>query len=416
MSQEQLTTIGDVYNLVEASKRGTLSPLQQAAVALADDMTTQVQVRDETFETLRQQLAASSGTDQANKEMTEAVATVAVYNMVSRFLVALDVGDHARIPSPVPGLAVGGNSSSSSSSVSTALAYPTTMFNYSYGLVQVDEGVQLATRVHFHSMQAPWIVLINSLMTNLSMWDWVVPALAQHFNIATYDQRGHGQSTVPPEAPRCTLDVLADDTAAVMDALGVARAHAVVGVSQGGATALTFALRHGAARTARIVACDTQPVSPQANIGAWDERIALARSQGMPALAAATVPRWFVAGQSKASDAVRTLLGHMVSATPVEGFARAARSLQGYDLVSRGLVDALRQPDAGGARLRTLLVAGSADGKLPETLEGFAQQANTDAPSGTDVRFAKIARAGHLPMCDAPDDFVAAVLPFLLEK
>lgn len=398
MTQEQLTTIGDVYNLLSPEKKGKLSPIQKAAMALADEMTTQIQLRDEVFETLRQELANNSNADIVSKELTEAVATASVYNMVSRFLVALDVEDHAKIPCPVPGLP------STKSEPSNTLPYPSASYSYDHGLVEVAKDVQLATRVHFHSVQAPWILFVNSLMTNLTMWDAIIPEFSAHFNIVTYDQRGHGFSSIPPEEPKCTLEQLADDIVAVMDALGITKLHSVIGVSQGGATALAFALRHGRSRTDHVVACDTQPVSPQANIAAWDDRIALARSQGMGALAVATVPRWFDPQGSKATEIVRARVSHMIASTAIEGFARSARSLQGYDLVSQGLKDAVKS----NGSFKTLLLAGGADGKLPEVLQGFSNEVG--------VEFAKIQGAGHLPMCDAPKDFVNAVLPFLLQK
>lgn len=410
VTDEQLSTIGDIHGLIEVSKKGVFSPLQQACLDLADEMTAHVKVRDETFDRLKTLLAQSKGQEAVDKEATEAVLTTATYNMVSRFLVAIDVGNRANVPCPVPGLP-------QDSGAKGIVSYPTTRFDYSHGLVQVAEKVQLATKVHFHSMQAPWIVFVNSLMTNLTMWDAVLPRFAAHFNIVTYDQRGHGASSVPPT--ECDLDQLTDDVTAILDALGVSRAHAVIGVSQGGATALNFALRHGSLRTARIVACDTQAVSPQANIAAWDERKAQARKEGMAALADVTVPRWFVEGQSKATGAVRSAVWQMITSTSVEGFARTARSLQGYDLVGSGLVDVVqgkKQPTAAAsatfaAPMPMLLLAGSADGKLPEVLQDLAEQIGTPSTS-----FVNIDGAGHLPMCDRPQQFVDAVLPWLLQK
>jgi pimeloyl-ACP methyl ester carboxylesterase len=386
VSVDQLSTIGDIQKRLDHSK-GTLSPIQQAAMNLADEMTANIQVRDETFDTLKQELTKAGDDDERvlEKKMTEAVAVVATYNMVSRFLVALDVDDHANVPCPVPGLE--GKSDAGTSSI----------FDYSHGLVQVSDKVNLATKVHFNSMQSPWIVFVNSLMTNLTMWDAVLPAFTPHFNIITYDQRGHGFSSTPSSG--CTLDELADDVATIQAALGVEKLHAVIGVSQGGATTLNFALRHGD-KVDRIVACDTQAVSPQANNAAWDERIELAQAKGMAALASVTVPRWFGPG-SGASNAVRSRTLDLVSSTSVQGFEKSARSLQGYDLVAKGLKEKLKSS-------KTLLVAGSADGKLPEALGGLARE--------TGVEFVSIENAGHLPMCDQPKAFIDKVLPWLLSK
>ncbi|RYP74185.1 hypothetical protein DL770_007651 [Monosporascus sp. CRB-9-2] len=62
-----------------------LSAKMWAALCVADEMTRNVSVRDETFDALR--------TCCSEREVVEVVATVAAYNCVSRFLVALDVGE-----------------------------------------------------------------------------------------------------------------------------------------------------------------------------------------------------------------------------------------------------------------------------------------------------------------------------------
>ena len=44
---------------------------------------------------------------------------------------------------------------------------------------------------------APWLVLSNSLATNLSLWDDQIAAFENSFHILRYDQRGHGGTEVP---------------------------------------------------------------------------------------------------------------------------------------------------------------------------------------------------------------------------
>jgi AhpD family alkylhydroperoxidase len=60
------------------------TPVERAVLALADAMTREVQVDDALFEPLRSHFDARS--------LVELVATVAAYNMVSRFLEALRIG------------------------------------------------------------------------------------------------------------------------------------------------------------------------------------------------------------------------------------------------------------------------------------------------------------------------------------
>jgi len=96
----------------------------------------------------------------------------------------------------------------------------------------------------------------------------------------------------------------------------------------------------------------------------------------------------------------------MVKTTQVEGFAAGARALQNYDLIKDGIVDAFSRASSK----RHLLVAGEADGKLPETLQAFTTKLKE---AGASADFVSIAKAGHLPMCDNPDAWLQPVLEFL---
>src|SRR5262249_62236377 len=87
---------------------------------------------------------------------------------------------------------------------------------------------------------APWLVLSNSLATNVSMWDPQVAALAGAFRILRYDQRGHGETEAP--AGRYSFDQLIADVLGLMDALSIKRAH-FAGVSMGGGSRLGPAQR-----------------------------------------------------------------------------------------------------------------------------------------------------------------------------
>ena len=78
------------------------------------------------------------------------------------------------------------------------------------GLWPIPDGVSLNTRVDGPE-GAPWVVLSNSLGSNLSMWDGQVPMLTRKYRVLRYDHRGHGQSDVPPGPytfDRLTADVI----------------------------------------------------------------------------------------------------------------------------------------------------------------------------------------------------------------
>ena len=45
---------------------------------------------------------------------------------------------------------------------------------------------------------APVVVMSNSLMSSLEMWDDTIAALTANYRVVRYDTRGHGQSEVTP--------------------------------------------------------------------------------------------------------------------------------------------------------------------------------------------------------------------------
>jgi pimeloyl-ACP methyl ester carboxylesterase len=83
------------------------------------------------------------------------------------------------------------------------------------------------------------LILINGLGYDLWMWHKMVPGLAEHFQAIVFDNRGVGQ-TDKPEGPY-TAQLLADDTAGLLEALGIPQA-AVLGHSMGGFVAQALAL------------------------------------------------------------------------------------------------------------------------------------------------------------------------------
>lgn len=199
------------------------------------------------------------------------------------------------------------------------------------------------------------------------------------------------------------MDQLADDIAAILESLKIPTpVHSVIGVSQGGASTLAFAVRHGKL-TKSIVACDTQIKTPQANIAAWDERIAIARKNGMKPLSEATVPRWFPAGSIFVEGSKDHIAREMIESTPVEGFVAGARALQGYDY-SGSIADALKGKKA-------LLLAGQMDGKLPEGLKALSDEVNKT--EGVKSEFYAVPGAGHLPMLEGVGAFLNRLQEFL---
>ena len=85
------------------------------------------------------------------------------------------------------------------------------------------------------------LVLICGTTQPHQLWAPLLPALAAHYRVITYDHRGIGTSTRGDG--EISMASLADDLAALLGELGVDRAH-VLGWSLGSTVAQELALRH----------------------------------------------------------------------------------------------------------------------------------------------------------------------------
>ncbi len=96
------------------------------------------------------------------------------------------------------------------------------------------------------------LMMIRGLGSNLLSWYEQIDVLSQHYKCVVFDNRGAGR-TDKPDAPY-SIKQMADDTAGLMDALGIGRA-ALLGISMGGMIAQEFALNHPHKLNCLILGC-----------------------------------------------------------------------------------------------------------------------------------------------------------------
>jgi 3-oxoadipate enol-lactonase len=110
-------------------------------------------------------------------------------------------------------------------------------------------------RLHYQVVGRPGgdpVLLIQGLGADMTGWTFQRLALAPRYRTIAIDNRGAGRSDKP--FGRYTLDQMADDAVAVLDAAGIERAH-VIGASMGGAIAQLLALRHPARVESLVLMC-----------------------------------------------------------------------------------------------------------------------------------------------------------------
>ncbi len=83
------------------------------------------------------------------------------------------------------------------------------------------------------------VLLVHGINMSRDVWTDVIEILGHSRRVISFDLRGHGQSG---KTGPFTVDAYTDDALAVLDALGIARAH-VVGTSFGGSVASALAVR-----------------------------------------------------------------------------------------------------------------------------------------------------------------------------
>jgi pimeloyl-ACP methyl ester carboxylesterase len=106
--------------------------------------------------------------------------------------------------------------------------------------------VSLPTRVSLYYEERGTgdpVLLIMGTGADHSLWDATADALASRHRVITFDNRGTGLSDHPADPSDYTMRVLADDAAALLEVIGIERAH-VAGCSLGSTVAQELAINH----------------------------------------------------------------------------------------------------------------------------------------------------------------------------
>ena len=241
----------------------------------------------------------------------------------------------------------------------------------------------------------PWLTLLHTLATDRSLWSDQMDALSREFSLLLIDMRGHGDSTAVP--PPYSIAELASDVVAIWDALEV-NASLVAGLSIGGMIALCLASEHPDRVTALMAGGCRAQTSDQFR-GMWQARRDVLATGGMDAIVDATIPTWFPPESVEADPALPERVGRMIGRTSALGYVGATQALEELNLFNR--LSAISVP--------SLLLVGDKDGAHPGEMARMKDQIQHS-------KLVTIAGAGHLPNLDQPAQFMAAIMPFLIEN
>ena len=253
-----------------------------------------------------------------------------------------------------------------------------------------SQGARIYWRLDGASDKPP-LVLLNSIGTDLAMWDPTVPHLLPAFRLLRIDTRGHGASDAP--AGPYSLPVLADDVAAAMTAAGIERAP-IAGVSLGGMMAMEFALAH----SKRVSALALIATSAAMDSNAWQARIDKVSTGGTAAIAELAMSRFFSPAFAAAQPAVTDSVKRGLLDMPGRGYAGASAAIRDMQLSAR----------LAELHLPTLVIVGEHDSSTP--FAGHGEHLLAGITGADLVRL----DCGHLVPLEAPASLAAVLRSFLL--
>ncbi len=241
----------------------------------------------------------------------------------------------------------------------------------------------------------PVLLLLHAFPLGLFMWDPQAEALSPAHRVARFDARGFGGSALG--SIPFTMERIADDAAAVLDALAAEKA-VIGGCSMGGYAALAFARRHPR-RLAGLVLQDTRAGADsdeaKANRATLAARVL---AEGATVAVEAFLPKLLGVTSQRTRGELVSLVEQRILAAPREAIAAALHGLAARE-DSRATLGAIRVP--------TLVLVGEEDVLTPPS------EAEAMAAAIPDARLERIPGAGHLANLENPQAVNAALGSFL---
>lgn len=255
----------------------------------------------------------------------------------------------------------------------------------------VFESSWCATRYAVEGSGPP-AVLIHGVGARLDNWDGVAAVLARNFSVIRYDLRGHGRSS--KVSGPYSLEMFADDAAALLDHLGIARAH-MAGHSLGGMIAVTFARKYPQ-RVDRLAVLSAAAGRTEEERSKVMERIALIGS-GIPGdHFKSSLSRWFTDEFRAANPELMDQYAARNRENDPACYAAA------YAVLATGEVG----PDLPGVKAPTLVVTGEHDLGSNPRMSRFIHA----GIAGSELRI--LPRLRHSILIEAPRAVAGLLEPF----
>jgi len=253
-------------------------------------------------------------------------------------------------------------------------------------------GIQLYYELHGPE-DAEVLVLSNGVLMSTASWAYQTPALSRYYRLLLYDCRGMWQSDHPPGP--YSMELHADDLAALLDGLGIERAH-IGGTSYGAEVSLAFALKYPE-RTRRLIVTSAVSELDPVLRGLAEVWAYAARIHDPELLFRSVYPVTFSASWIAANGPMLDQARERYDALDMDAFLELMRSFMQLDITAE-----LHRIEAPA-----LVVAGEEDLLKPRR---YSEMMARELPN---AQLAIIPNAGHAAMWEQPATFNALILGFL---
>lgn len=233
----------------------------------------------------------------------------------------------------------------------------------------------------------PAVVLIHGLGLNQEVWQWMIPALADRYDVLVYDLYGHGRSMAPPEVP--SLSLFSQQLVQLLDGQGIEKA-VIVGFSLGGMICRRFAADHPERVLGLGILNSPHTRTPEAQ-AAIVARVDQAAGQGPSATVEAALERWFTDAYRAGNPAMMDLVRSWVMAndpaiypTVYRVLAIGIEEIAGQGLRTPALV-LTADEDYGNGPEMSHAIASEIDGAEVVILRGLRHMALAEDPDAVNL-------------------------------
>ena len=240
------------------------------------------------------------------------------------------------------------------------------------------------------------LVLSNGVLMSTASWAFQTTVLSQHYRLLLYDCRGMWQSDHPPGP--YSMELHADDLAALLDGLGIQQAH-IGGISYGAEISMIFALKYPEKTRSLILSSAVSQIDPLLK-GFMESWIAATQAKDPDMLFDVTYPLNFSESWIAVNQAALDLARERYKMLDFDAFLELLLSFSQLDVTA----------ELHKIAVPTLVIVGEEDILKPR------QYAEIIAREIPNAEFVVVPHTGHAVCWEQPGVFNSLSLGFLAKQ